>query len=366
MVSTRKNQAKLPTENSRTQRQMERDLQKLQQAEDEARLHKEENDRLKAQLLVAQASSASKGGRKSGRKSEMTKEEREWANLVTAKTKEFVWGSIIFCNSEEKLIKISASVFDQWDLKEYRDLTPEELQKAKTNWIANNKDLVRNGINEARNYAQSQLRNYVVDTLAAGGRVPTPEEVFDCATREPYLHEQEDKHWIFDCYHDVLLFRVVGKDFWDTGMRHYNTIAKAVLPVSKKPAIPVIIEAFLVVLFENCYPKWVVLANLKKAGKKGDLDRKSPQAQVPFIVSDAGRTEWGGWNQGGREEVVTMSKKIRSARERDHAFEMENDCLKRLRIVYEVEEKDKKRKKRGKRKLVVPHDDSDLDEFENI
>ena len=323
-----------------------------------------ENERLRNQLLVAQAQNsqpirASRGVHK------LTAEEKKWKSDVAQATKRFVWGSVKFVKDDANLLRATSHIFDQWKLKEYQGLEGKEFVEAKKNWLLQNKELVRTAMNDQRNYAQSQLRTFITARMMFDQRVPTPQQVLDCATREPYLHEEEDKHWIMEMYHDDLLFKVVGKEHWDSWVRHYACIstAKPTDPEGKL-FIQVTTEAFLVACYQNCYDKWLYIVEEKKQNR--EADRKDPRFNTPFIDSDAGQAKYGGWNQAGKSYFKELCKKIKEARERDHVQEMEKACLQRVRINNKIEERDQKRAARSKRKRRVEVEEESEDEFDML
>ena len=359
MTKTRAQSKNSGTDDGNSEQKASKSQKKLQKKiQDQAA----ENERLRQELLVAQAKNsqpvcASRGPYK------LTAEEKKWKTDVAQATKRFVWGSVKFIYSDVKLIRATGYIFDQWKLKEYQGLDEKAFVEAKKNWLLRNKDLVRVALNDQRNYAQSQLRNYVTNRLMLNQQVPTPAQVLDCATREPYLHQKADKHWIMEMYWDVLLFKVVGKEHWDSWIRHYACISSAKPPEpGAKLFLQVTTEAFLVACYENCFDKWLYIVEEKKKGK--EANRKNIRSNTAFIDSDAGQAKWGGWNAAGRNYFKELCAKIKEARERDHVKEMEEACLHRLRVFHKIEERDEKRAARSKRKRRVEVEEEPEDEFD--
>ena len=169
-------------------------------------------------------------------------------------------------------------------------------------------------------------------------------------------------------YHDLLLLKTLGTDYWDTANRHYKTISSATLPNQPdRPCVPILIEAFLVALYENCWEKWIALASHKRQnpGSKIPLPRKDAGYSVPYISSDSGRQTWGGWNPEGRKRVLTVAKLIYEARKAKHVKKMEEDVLARVRKANDVEERDQKRKDK-KRKSVGEAKEVEDDMFDDF
>ena len=88
--------------------------------------------------------------------------------------------------------------------------------------------------------------------------------------------------------------------------------------------------------------------------------------QVPYIDSDAGHAEWGGWNAEGRNKVKDLAKKIVQARKRDHVAKMEEDVLDRVRQNNEVVERDNKRSSKNNKRKRAVIEEEDVCEFDNL
>lgn len=312
---------------------------------------------LKSALAKAQAGSSNTVLKKT----KMTPEEKNWYNSIVTANKKFNWGKVKFCNSDSKLIGLTGNIFDKWNLKEFDGLGEKEKQEAKVSWVTRNKDLVRNAMNDARNYAQSRVRDWVVDRWIAGLMVPTPEQVMGCAMRQEEYHLDVHKKGIFDLYHDELLFKVLGKEHWDWWVRHYNPISG--LKDDGSNLVEYNSEALVCALFENCWEKWKIIKENKQAGKV-DKERKADVYKTEYIVKDGGVAKWGGWNKKGRDRVSELSRLVKEARAQDHVQEMEAACLERLRIKYKVAEREAKKGAKKKRKRPMVQEEDEDDEFD--
>ena len=284
----------------------------------------------------------------------------KWISDVGKAVKKYLWHAVKFCNTDDKLQKLTAHVFEQWDLREYAHLDGDDREDAKVCWIAENSDLVRMGLNSARNYANSQLRSSMVARIKSGQPVPTIAEIKDCALRAKYLHDDPDKHWIFEFYWDDILFRIVGKDHWDTYVRHCSTISQAILPNYEKNCITAGTEAFAVALYENCFDRFHLIVEQQNK-RIDDKKRTDPRHKTKMIDCDGGQAKWGGWNKVGRDFCADLRKDVVKAREQEHVHEMEDACLDRIRITHDVEARDKRRgaKSRRKRRVEEVEDESD-------
>ena len=168
------------------------------------------------------------------------------------------------------------------------------------------------------------------------------------------------KHWIFEFCWDDILFRIVGKDHWDTYVRHYSTISQAILPNYEKNCIAVGTEAFAVALYENCFDRFHLIVEQQKK-RIDDKKRTDPRHKTKMIDCDGGQAKWGGWNKVGRDFCADLRKDVVKAREQEHVHEMEDACLDRIRITHDVEARDKRRgaKSRRKRRVEEVEDESD-------
>ena len=287
---------------------------------------------------------ARKGGRKIRRK-EMSREEKQWLNRIYKAVKEYGWNISKFINNDSKLDDATKIIMQGMGYEElFPDLKGDKLKKQKKYWVAMNRDLVRTGFNEARNAAMSNLRNEYVKRMEDGLKVPTPDQLLDCATREPTLMDTEEGCALFDEYVDVWLAKAGLLEHWDKQWRHHLTISEATHEEDRKgecgdkhPCITAGTEAFLVVAIENGVSSR--FAYIVKVHKSKDMtyDSKHPEASCPFVNSKGGVLKWGGWNDLGQERFKEIRQKVKDGRARDHVAKMEADSLKRIRIKHGID-----------------------------
>ena len=287
---------------------------------------------------------------KAGSVDDWTDEQKAWYKQVHGAVKKCGWNSVKFINSEQKLVQVTGKIFDKWNLKEYVGLVGNEREEAKNAWVAKNSDLVRMAFNETRNYAQARLRDFVVEQIKANRLVPTYEDVLACAKRDPAYMTDPAKQEIFNMYVDILLFHLLGKESWDTFVRHYHCPSDLIDPkdVTQGQYVRVSSEAMVVAFFKNCFKKWEYVAKCHKEDKV--VDRKNTDFKVDYIESKKGQQKWGGWNDKGRKYHSDIALEINNARAQDHVKEMEQACLARLRVKHGIEERDAKKKSGKKRK----------------
>ena len=292
------------------------------------------------------------GGGKSRYSGELTTEEKRWLNDVRAATKEYAWGKVKFINDERKLTRITGGIFDLWKPKGYEHLKGKALESAKAHWVVNNKELVRVSLTDIRNYVQGQIRDFIVPLMVDGKPVPTPEQVFKCATRDPEMSKEEN-HWIMEMYWDSLLFKVVGKEYWDPNKRHYSLISTAKRSDGVNLCIHEGTEAILVAIYTNCWERWQYMAECKRKNVK--YDRQNSKADTKFIDSNKGQARWGGWNDAGRAYFLETRIKVEEARAQENAQKLEQECLDRLRVIHKivVSDGEQPKKKSKKRKAAA-------------
>lgn len=293
------------------------------------------------------------------KRTDMDEDEKRWIGRVWDEVNNHIWPICQFINTDKLLIKATWAVCRHMKPKEFDGLDQDELVEAQSQWVALNADHVRTGMNSVRNYAQGQLRTVAVSYFAADKAFPTIDQILDCATRAEYLDTTDEGKKIFEFYWDVLLMKVVGKRHWDKHIRHYNTIqeAKHMDERTDPRCITHSSEAFLVLLVENCRTKWVHLSDESRDGKDHDPTHKN--LLVPFVTRDAGQQQWGGWSLAGRKRFKELREKIIDAQKQKHVLQLEKNCLERLRLKHEIDERDQKRKSRGKKRKMVEEEDED-------
>ena len=171
--------------------------------------------------------------RKSGtgrkiRKKEMTEEENRHYNAVNVVVRSYCWPLSTFCSNEDKLDNATHVVYLNFNHRGLSKMDEKQKKRHKRQWIAENREIVRKCLNEARNYATNNIRNEYTRRGAAGLAIPTPAEILDCVTREPHLMESADGRALFDDYVDNWLPKVAFAEHFGPDVRHHFTISEAV------------------------------------------------------------------------------------------------------------------------------------------
>jgi hypothetical protein len=323
-----------------------------------------ENAQLKLQILTYEAQNKRKKSLTQRRGGKNDEAAQSWKTRLHKQTKIHVWRPCKFINSEKTLMKATLAVCRGMNLHDMSQLEEDALREAEAVWCADNNNIIRTGLNETRNYAQAQVRELMVNRMILDLWVPSIDDVVDCATRED-LDSSDDRKKIFEFYWDNLLFRIAGKPLWDQNIRHHGIISTHTPENSPtKPYIMAGTEAFICVLFQNCYDKWVYMAEERKKGNTKP-DRKHPRMKCPYTDSDAGQKRWGGWNDVGRKRFREYEEKVREARRKKHVLGVEKACLARLRVRHKIEEREAKRGNKGtKRPLEDDDEDDGCDEWD--
>jgi hypothetical protein len=146
------------------------------------------------------------------KKSNLTDKESIWFRGISDANRKYNWNKVKFCNSDNKSIALMANIFDKWNLKEYKHLKGQAREDAKAQWVAENQEWVRMAMNNVQNYAQSQVRGWVVARLNAGQLVPTPDQIRLCALRDKSIETNEELQEVFRLYHQELITKILGKE----------------------------------------------------------------------------------------------------------------------------------------------------------
>jgi hypothetical protein len=228
-------------------------------------------------------------------------------------------------------------------------LSGAELVDRQEFWIAMHKNDVRYALNEKRNYCQGELREHMVKIVAAKKEDLYPDEtqILQILERKglqkgPNLKQMQgflDMHW------DVLLPKVAGNTNWPPTKRHYNNLSTAetdpkITVDTKKGEEKVkfmcvdhTTEAFLVAIWENCYPRWRYQA-LQKRKKLPVVDTHDDMKGKDYTDAKGGCQKLGGWTKLGKDRVKELAKLNKAAREEPHVKEVETAALERIRYVF--------------------------------
>ena len=252
------------------------------------------------------------------------------------------------------------------------------------NYILTYKAACNKGVNDKRNYAQSQMRNVALAYLDEFDRLPNTNMIMACALRKVKL-DNEAHVQVFKWYWDKLLGCVVGvkrkENGWATNVKYYNTISGAKCATHPdSPLINSYVEAFLVLLYESCREKWTNMHKWRKENKGKTLADCDESFRGKYTRQDGGQQLFGGWTEEGLEQFITIRKKIRSQwkKNKPECLTLEHDFLTLLQkekgIKCKSAEQEKRNKRNKKRKaeqmqvkvINVRGGDSSDDDEENV
>ena len=99
------------------------------------------------------------------------------------------------------------------------------------------------------------------------------------------------------------------------------------------PCVDHTTEAFLVAIWENCYPRWRYQGIQKRKGEAVDPDHEDMKG-VGYTSSKNGRKKFGGWTKKGKDRVQELAKIAKTARGKAHVEAVETAALLRIRYVF--------------------------------
>lgn len=131
--------------------------------------------------------------------------------------------------------------------------------------------------------------------------------------------------WWVDCF----LAKVVGTEFWGTEVRHNQLISDKGADILGKRSvnIPVVTEAFAMLMYANCRHKWINIWKLKEEkGKNAQVPRSRKEYseeelakyQGKYTDPNAGQNPNGGWNADGLQLFANLITKLTEHRKEDH------------------------------------------------
>ncbi|MGL5934931.1 MAG: hypothetical protein ACRCZI_04835, partial [Cetobacterium sp.] len=331
-----------------------------------------ENEKLKEQLRVTKMELQRNAYRKTHNKSEPTEEEKSWALRILKNIKSYLWPKELFINTDVKLHRATVLLMKYMGGPEVgANATDKERADAEERWVKSYSDIVRKQYNVQRNYVQGQLRDLMVKHLMAD-EVPVVgvEEIEKIVQRDEDFLASEDGKKAFEFYHDEILKCVACKEHWDNKFRQHNTISEArhdydsVLG-KKTLCIPPKFEGFVLILFKNCYAKWMFIAEQKKAnGINHRCDPKDDRMKTQYTLAHGGQQEWGGWTKEGRNLAKKYAEENKLARKNSWSKAAEKEILQRIRIKNKLEGAEAKlTKKRRRKRSQDDEDESDGDDL---
>ena len=305
---------------------------------------------------------------------------------VAKTSKTALWKVCKFIKNDTKLLKATKFVMEQMDLVELQGLQGADLVEAQESWKMAHSKSVRMAVNRQRNYVQQvsfgyqyvtmfanqdantinqypllvfqELREYMEEEVFGNKlekEFPNIEQMMNLVLRnklddttpkeERKLYEQ-----LFDNYWNILLPKCAGHSYWGPSKRHYLLISTGQLDGSDPEPTACVTasdEAFLAVLWENCYKKWWYKEQCKR--NKEEIDEEHDEMKTPFTDAKGGQKKFGGWNLAGitrYDEICAQIEKNRME-QMDYIKAVEEVALKRIQKAENVDLEEKRRRKRS-------------------
>ena len=334
-----------------------------------------ENEALKLELArIRKKIKLEQSGKSAQKSSTQTAMEREVRKC--AKTK--LWKVCKFIKNSSKLDKAVKFVMEALDLQELEGLKGTALVDAQETWMATYKVEVRTALNKQRNYVQQELREVMQQVFKENkeAEFPNEKQILHLILREKLdddTPEKERKAYekMFDNYWNVLIPKVAGHSSWGPSKRHHELLSTGKEDEESDDCLPYVTpsdEAFLAIIWLNCYKRWWFREQHRRANLGTDLDEEADEMQTPYTDAKSGQMKFGGWNAAGIKKYGDMEKKIVKHRESEEKYikAVEEAALERIRKDAKVEEmeanrKTKKRTGKNQQELFADEDDDEND-----
>ena len=297
--------------NSRKTRRSPTDAEQLQTLTEENEVLKSTVEDLKARLLEVQAELDKKTSRSQAK---LLKINKETERRVTKVAKDFLFSNTKFIASEARLEHLTGVVLDQ--LPEAKDFDKEK----RDSWIITYKTAVKDGINDKRNYVQSQMKIATTKwMIKQDADLPALNLIYACALRKVKLDNPEHAK-LMKWYTDSILSCIVGSQGgWNAKTKYYKCISDATIPgMPDKPLFTPSHEAFVVLVYENCRDKWIARrkwyaenpSETRLPGRKDEW--KEHEIYVTkYTNQDKGQATFSGWAPEGLQQFMKYRKAIK-------------------------------------------------------
>ena len=244
-------------------------------------------------------------------------------------------------------------------LTEFEGLKDAELADAEEIWKNRYARFVRTSLNKQRNYVQQELREVMEQVFKDNkeAEYPNVEQMLAIVLRDKLdddtPDEEREQHEKFlDNYWNVLLPKVATHKAWGPNRRHHGLLSFDKENPDNKEALPSVSasdEAFIAVLWMNCYSKWRYKSLCVRNNE--EVDENDPQMETPYTDAKGGQKKFGGWNADGIKEFDKLKEKIEKNRTKQKKYveAVEQAALERIRKAEKVEEQEAMRKTKRKK-----------------
>jgi len=263
-------------------------------------------------------------------------------------------------------------------LAEMEGLEGTELAEAEETWKNNYASIIRIALNRQRNYVQQELREVMEDVFKKNQEADYPnlEQMMNIIVRDKMdkdtpKAEREVYEKIFDNYWNVLIPKVAGHSYWGPSKRHHGLLSFHKEDPDDQEAMPYVSasdEAFLAILWMNCYKKWAYKAQCARNNTEPNAEHAD--MQTPYTNAKGGQKRFGGWNADGIKMFDEIKARIDKNRSKQAKYitAVEKLALERIRKEEKVDEKEAnrktKKKKGGGSAAIIDSDTDDEDDYE--
>jgi len=264
-----------------------------------------------------------------------------------------------FIEDDRRLHILTGKLFDSMDLQEKEGKSGEELKMIRDLWIQKWADDLREIYNNHRNYVQQQLVDRFKHAVLQGTHqedFPCPDELRALCLRDKALFKgtnQERHKKLMVVFWKVMLPCVTGDKRWGPEKRNYQKLSEAKMRTFDPESAPCVTEsdeAYLQVLYENNYKKWIHMYSPPPHGLGGDkkviAEKKKandPNMEVKWTNPRAGQVKFGGWLPAGKKAFKDLKAGIVKARKEAHVPDLKDAILQLVRQASDWDAIDQKR-----------------------
>ena len=215
------------------------------------------------------------------------------------------------------------------------------MQKERNTFIHDYADFIRDALLKIRNQDQQAARGWALKKFDAPGGLPSPEALVLVAKRQGLQGNGanvEANKAIFDLYVDEILPKFAHSKRWGPSKRWWGNLSTHAPKDPKYPYVTAADEAFALVTYEGCHEKWVYMATQKAANES--VDRSNDLMDNKYVNRKSGQARFGGWTDQGLDRFKELRDAIERVRNKKKLCkEVEEACVKRLRLKHKVDEK---------------------------
>ena len=300
-----------------------------------------------------------------------------------------------FLKNDGYIAKACNFVMNKLQPAELQGLTGKELIRAQEVWKELHAPVITKAINKHRCYVNGELQKWAKEAFKQNRKdIPNKKEIRLLMERENLDSDtapavRKDMEAKLVTYVNEMLPKVAGNKYFGPGTRHYECPSFFEHPQEVPEgsnlddyvqAVSEADEAFLVLLWENSYDKWVEqdrkykvsVEENKKDPNKPIYEAKEDKTdyKLPYTNPKAGNNKYGGYTKNGIILFDKMKAAIMNNRAKNEQFIKDVEVANLIRIqkkeeIIQPTDTDRKTKKR-KGKAEAQFADEDAGEEDNF